>query len=251
VVEETIPDFKAIASKYAGHKCAPMPCKGCGKPWIPAENYGTYKDDDWRWCDGCWFMYRRDLAGVRSKFFNARIKDFSPEFRKLLEVYKTKSAFLWGDRGVGKSHAVSALVNERVLECLETLDGDGLKSRGIPNILIIQWAKLKRTVQNQYNDDSEESGVHLMKRLSKVKRLIIDDFSDTLGPESSSVKTFVAELVDNRYSDEMVTTFTSNLSLEGIASQFEEKVSDRIYEMCGIGERVKELVLPNRRLQKK
>lgn len=134
---------------------------------------------------------------------------------------------------------------------------DGLFYHGNPNILIVKWHTLKMDLQATYEENANDSATKLLNRLSKVHHLIIDDLSDTMGDESPSMKKFMAGLTDNRYTGSLhgggnlVTTWTSNLKLEGIASQFEEKMADRIYEMCGFGETVNEVILPNRRIQKR
>ena len=61
--------------------------------------------------------------------------------------------------------------------------------------------------------------------------LILDD----LGAEKVTeyVRQSLYTLINKRYLDNLPTFFTSNLSLDEIAARLDDRISSRIFEMCG------------------
>lgn len=243
MAETEKPNFEATVAALIENcrKGDLLPCRLCGGEWRPDPEADT-SERNWRVCDACWIAREQERAGVGPMYLKASMKDFSQEMRGKLLQLLMDWGYLWGDRGVGKSHAASALVNQKIEDCL--------KRRAYPGILFLRWGDLKRELTSTFKRTSEVSEKDLMERLVRVPILILDDVSDQIGDESYSLKVFAADLIDRRYTGKKTTIATSNLSLGDLGAKIDSKVSDRIYQMCGQGVRVIEFKLGNRRTSK-
>ena len=130
--------------------------------------------------------------------------------------YTRQNLFLYGAPGTGKTHLACALAREQV-------------ERGI-NVEFFKVPGLMREFRRRLDPDEEEE---FIKRLVAVPVLVIDDLG--VGKATEYVVEKLHEVIDgrqNNYRSGMV--LTSNLSLNGIAETFKDRIADRLNGMCDL-----------------
>ena len=139
----------------------------------------------------------------------------------------TRSWFLWGQHGVGKTGLAVGYGRERLLHW-----GSELVFETVPTLLY----KLRCTMSPKRREDIEEEDDQpteqsLMERYLAAEVLILDDLGVERVTEWAQERLYM--LIGHRHDEGLTTIFTSNLSLEDVAAKLGERTTWRILEMCG------------------
>lgn len=142
-----------------------------------------------------------------------------------------RSLFLTGIPGSGKTHIACALLNEWFAGSF-TLSGEGVPYPANRPPLFLPAVELLLEIKASWHSEENlmaESENDLLARHTRAPLLVLDD----LGAEKISdwSRQVVYLLIDRRYRDMMPTIITSNLSLEDLARQLDERIASRICEM--------------------
>lgn len=135
------------------------------------------------------------------------LDEMSKQGRGLYIYSKTK--------GSGKTRLATSLANELIYEY-----GKVVKFATSMQIL--------NAIKSSWNGDERDGENSLLKDLSTVQYLFIDDFG------TESVKDWIEEkfyhIINNRYVDRKVTIITSNYDIESL--RYDDRIKDRITEKC-------------------
>jgi len=134
-------------------------------------------------------------------------------------VKKGNSLLLWGDsKGTGKTTLACALASKYARE---TINGYKME----PVMYFIKSAKFLEDVRKQFSDPDPAFGT-VMNLVETIPFLIIDD----LGAEKTTewVRERLLNLIDERYSNNRTTIYTSNCSLGQISETLGTRISDRL-----------------------
>jgi len=172
--------------------------------------------------------------GITKRFLNAKLSDFNNGIQE--KVAGEEGLFITGPRGTGKTHLISAIagniIRELPLNTCKQQDGSIAyfepKSELYPLVVNIpkMLMRIKGTFNSDYGVDNEES---ILKGICAVPVLLLDD----IGAEKASecVKQTLYLIIDRRYGDMAKTYVTSNLSLNEISSQLDDRISSRVAGM--------------------
>jgi len=141
-----------------------------------------------------------------------KCKDYAKKFGR---DSRKSGLLLIGLVGTGKTHMASAIVNYVAR----------LRHRVIKSFIkFVSVSELIDEIRNTKNLSRYWSGVNT------CDLLVLDD----LGAEYSThwSKKMVQKIIDIRYKSKKATVITTNLSIEGIKVEYEERTSSRICEMC-------------------
>jgi len=152
-------------------------------------------------------------AGIPKKFINI-ISD--KDYDKYVD--DKKGVYLWGETGTGKTVMASSIIREYIIKY-----GGKIKYISSPKMIM--------ELQDSYKND-KESPVDILKKLSRVDILFIDD----LGAEKLTefVRQSIYFLINEREQWERPTIITSNYSLSEIDVYIDKRISSRIAGMCSI-----------------
>lgn len=122
-----------------------------------------------------------------------------------------------GSVGTGKTHLAASIVNKFIM----------LRKR----CMIIKMSELIRDIKDTWRKDSEYSEKAIIRKLSSIELLIIDEIGVQFG--SDTEKLLISEIIDNRYQDMVPTILISNLDLSGIKACIGDRSYDRLREDGG------------------
>ena len=169
-------------------------------------------------------------GGIKQRYLSATLDGIKlpPRIIKTAEQFiagKIDGLFLTGVIGSGKTYLACAIARELVIQ------GKSVRFKSAPELF--------EDIRASFNGRGSE--YEIIDRLSKTKYLIIDD----AGAEKSSDFTLdrLYLIIDHRYSDELPTIITSNLSLNDIKNRIHDRLASRISEMC------ETIVMPNKDLR--
>lgn len=188
-----------------------------------------------------------DSAKIPSRYANCELENFeirpphTTEFIKLAKIAAEKfveeypmprvpfGLLFMGPQGVGKTHLavgiIKALMKRKGISCL---------FRSFPELL--------KEIQSSYSPISQSSELSLLEPILETEVLVLDE----LGAQTPStwVRDTVAYILNNRYSENKVTIFTTNFkdkdeftdARKGISYTLAERIGDqmrsRLFEMC-------------------
>lgn len=136
-----------------------------------------------------------------------RVKNFNPLADNL---------FLYGPTGTGKTHLAAALVREMMNRRMD--------------VAFYKVPALMREFRRNLDPDDEEK---LVRRLASTGVLVIDDLG--VGKATEYVIEKLHEVIDARQNEYRAgLVITSNLSLNGIAETFKDRIADRLNGMCDL-----------------
>ena len=172
---------------------------------------------------------------IPPRFHGARFDNFTGKANDIPE-----SCYLHGPPGRGKTHLAVAKI-KKLLEENPTLQGDERpgsemdKETGVfkplKNLLFWSVPALLARIRATY-DNSGETEKQVMGIFMGCSYLVLDD----LGAEKTTdfVRTTFYQIIDYRYNWLKPTIITSNLSLDDLATRFDDRLSSRIAGMCKV-----------------
>jgi len=187
---------------------------------------------------------RIEFAGIPAKYSECGFANFQPgptgsslwrareaalQYQMLYPTNDYRGLLFVGPPGVGKTHLMVAVVRT-------------LCQKGI-DCLFIDYQDLLRSIQNCYNPSAHTTEYQLLEPVLKTEIVAIDDLGNNR--ISEWVEDTVTYVVNHRYSENLPTLFTANLSEERMSGSegdrsthptFEERlgvrVASRLREMC-------------------
>jgi DNA replication protein DnaC len=237
---------KQLAQLIRENPPPPAECPDCGGS-IPYEvnDMGSFYQDK---CQAC--EYKRikvkiandlheimGLNGVPKRYWSATLEDFPAGYRK---INLNRSYFVWGQRGVGKTHLLCAIYQHLVLS--SEPEQHTFEGRLYPVYIDIEnyhcfpefvsapelLLQIRSTFGNRGGGDEAE----ILRKYSDKPVLFIDD----LGAENASdwAVSVMFLLIDRRYNNDLKTYISSNHNLNELAAHLDDRISSRIAEMCEV-----------------
>ncbi len=164
--------------------------------------------------------YASLVAQLPKRYRVARLGDFEHSGIPVLKesVINSRSVFLTGTQGIGKTHLSAALVNS-LLESFATERGYDILWRRSTDLLL--------ELQETFGGSGETRRV--INSFKRVGLLVIDDFgAERLSDWSvSAIYSVIAERIDEM----RPTIVTSNLTLDEI-DEFEPRIASRLAEFA-------------------
>jgi len=137
----------------------------------------------------------------------------------------TKSGlFFYGRAGAGKTH-LAASIARYIIERKQIA------------VKFARMTELLLDIRQTYNTDEyfrTENELELLRKYSSTPLLILDD----LGTEKATewARQILYQIVDSRWIDDKPLIITSNLTLQELATRFDDRISSRIAGLCEVFE---------------
>lgn len=201
-----------------------MICEKCGREYKRAECEFCKREERWK----------KEQKFILSRVFTPRILDdlerdyYSEE--KLKKYYEDffltegkNSLYVYGNVGTGKTVFVASLLAYHLKRCfVENIPPSRCLFTSVPAVLC--------EIRACFSEGSEITENELIGKYNHVDWLILDD----LGVEKNSSWVFqtLYLIINYRYEYRKPTLFTSNLSLDSLATQLkDDRLSSRIIGM--------------------
>jgi len=161
-----------------------------------------------------------DLQNYPNKKQNKSVFDALQKYAQDGEINGKNSLFIHGRVGIGKTGVSTAILRERM-------------KKMVPG-LFIESNELMGRIRASFNQSSEYTEDEIIDAIKTVEFLVFDD----LGTEKVSdwVKSKLFEIINARYNNLLPTVITSNLTMEQVARQYGDRLTDRLREMSVIFE---------------
>jgi len=153
--------------------------------------------------------------GVPQLFLGAEINQFPSKYRSL----GGNSLFITGDRGVGKTHLLAAVMREVFLS-------------GLEDLFFIPVTELLLKIRSTFQKDSAEDEEGILKKFGSIEFLFLDDLGVEKTTEWALQTLYV--LIDRRYREMKKTFITSNLTLDELSTKLDDRITSRIAGMCEV-----------------
>lgn len=157
-----------------------------------------------------------------------QVKKWCEEFQS--NKNSSPSMIMTGRVGTGKTLLASCAVNYLIEKNLKR--GEAMYYPPINRYKIIKLVDMVRMLKDTWRRDSDKSEIDLIKHLSNLDLLVIDEVG--MGFESDTEKMFVFDVIDGRYQNELPTILISNLNADGIKNSIGERALDRLRDGGGI-----------------
>lgn len=176
------------------------------------------------------------LLGERYKFvtFENSETGINPSFdtafnrcKKYCEIYEETikngyGIYLFGDKGVGKTHLTACMANYLMSKCVP--------------VLFTNLFEISKAVKSTFSRDSSQSEQVLIEKFSNIDVLFFDDMGTEVFSKNSGdtwLQGLLFDLINKRYNQKKATIFSSNYSLNSLINErgIMEKTVDRISEM--------------------
>lgn len=134
---------------------------------------------------------------------------------------------LCGNPGTGKTHLAAAIV-KAILP--HEIDGKSHYDPKQPVIYTTATA-MTRKIKATYDRDSQESEDEVIRHLSSIGLLLIDEVGAQRGTETELL--LIQEVIDGRYQRVLPTILISNLQESELSEYIGERALDRLYDNGG------------------
>ena len=130
--------------------------------------------------------------------------------------------YLFGDKGVGKTHLTACMANFLLAE-------------RIP-VLFTNLFEISKSVKSTFSRESSQTEQALIEKFSSIDVLFFDDLGTEIFTKNSGetwIQGLLFDLINKRYNKQKATIFSSNYSLNELTNErgIVEKTVDRIGEM--------------------
>ena len=130
--------------------------------------------------------------------------------------------YLFGDKGVGKTHLTACMANYLLSKCIP--------------VLFTNLFEISKAVKSTFNRDSSQTEQDLIDKFSNIEVLFFDDLGTEIFSRNSGetwLQSLLFDLINKRYNNKKATVFSSNHSLNSLINErgIAEKTVDRISEM--------------------
>ena len=167
-------------------------------------------------------LFENSKTGVNSSFDTAFNR-----CKKYCEVYEETvkngyGIYLFGDKGVGKTHLTACIANDLMSKCIP--------------VLFTNLFEISKAVKSTFNQESSQTEQNLIDKFSNVEVLFFDDLGTEIFIKNSGetwLQGLLFDLINNRYNNQKATIFSSNYSLNSLINErgIAEKTIDIISEM--------------------
>ena len=147
--------------------------------------------------------------------------------KKYCEIYQETvkngyGIYLFGDKGVGKTHLTACMANFLISKCVP--------------VLFTNLFEISKAIKSTFNRSSSQSEQLLIQKFSNIDVLFFDDLGTEIFTKNSSetwLQSLLFDLINKRYNNQKATIFSSNYSLNALINErgIMEKTVDRISEM--------------------
>lgn len=147
--------------------------------------------------------------------------------QKYCEVWKEVlhdglGIYLFGNKGVGKTHLTACIANELISHCVP--------------VLLTNLFELSKAIKATYHGKSEETEQGLIHKFTHIDFLFFDDLGTEIFTKNENdtwQQTLLFDVINRRYNAKKPTIFSSNYSLNELVNVrgVAEKTIDRISEM--------------------
>lgn len=201
--------------------------------------------DTGKYCRRCGAVLSRRLFGVKNpervakrlielvgeKYMHAEITHIELEHRGSLASAGNRDIFIWGDIGVGKTHCIAAMVKQYLCQ--------GYECRRI------NFDKFCSLVRSTMNTNSKLTEYELVKQMTEVDKLFIDDVGLRSRQESEFAYITFYSIIDKRIEKCLQTIIATNKSIEQITKSFDSRIASRLsmavnIHMVGLDRRIQQ-----------
>lgn len=192
-------------------------------------------------------MARYEVADIPKGYHdvfldNSPARADQPDIYEMLESYvrtftaddvRHKDVYLYSKSpGTGKTTTSVAILNEWLRRRFMYLASRG---EPIPEVLglFLDVNRIQRRYNTAVMSDNKDEVARIvtdLERAGKSPFLVIDDLA--VRSASESYRAIIHDLVNERLTEELPTVYTSNVPPSDLASVFDERLSDRIGDMC-------------------
>lgn len=166
--------------------------------------------------------FENTQTGVSTSFdvaFN-RCKKYCEVYEQVLK--NGYGIYLFGDKGVGKTHLTACMANYLISKCVP--------------VLFTNLFEISKSVKSTFNRESNQTEQDLIQKFSNIEILFFDDLGTEIFTKSSGetwLQSLLFDLINKRYNNRKATIFSSNYSLNSLINErgIMEKTVDRISEM--------------------
>jgi DNA replication protein DnaC len=140
----------------------------------------------------------------------------------LSELTPKRGAYLYGSPGVGKTYSLCAVARKLITE-----------GRGVRRVV---WERLTLSIRGTYKSN-HKSEQDLLQPLIDCDVLIVEDVGTTTsldGAESDFSLRTLLTILDSRLEACKPTWFSSNKSVEQLATTFDDRIASRLCQHCKI-----------------
>lgn len=147
--------------------------------------------------------------------------------KKYCEIYEETvkngcGIYLFGDKGVGKTHLTACIANFLLSKCVP--------------VLFTNLFEISKAVKSTFSRESNQTEQLLIQKFSSVDVLFFDDLGTEIFTKTSGetwLQGLIFDLINKRYNNQKATIFSSNYSLNSLVNErsIMEKTVDRISEM--------------------
>jgi len=161
--------------------------------------------------------WRKDLGVIPARYRKAHARDFNKAFLAKLFAWDGSGLILWGPVGVGKTHAMAAVLRSLIVS------GNSCKR--------VNYEMLCLQIRDTFKAHSKLSEMDVIRPLLDCDYLLIEDLGSgrSIGQAETdfSLRTFLIVL-DQRIEHGKTTMITTNKSVENLSSSFDERVASRL-----------------------
>lgn len=221
-------------------------CKDCGKSFPVYKLNRCDRFDGY--CKKCIekLELQEKLESVIPKHYRkAHIKKLSVGLQDDIKHLDGKGLFLWGIPSVGKTYAMCALARKYIHQGFDVRrinwDMLSLKIRATFGGPTVKHKTESGRCAYDYGEGEDGEAMNtqwdVMKPFLQADMLFVEDIGTgkSIGRDESDfvIGTFTT-LLNERYENDLPTFITSNKNLEEIKKSFDERIADRIHEVCEI-----------------